>query len=228
VAASAAKGGEKAVVPSKPNIIVFIADDIGIGDVGCFGSKDIPTPNIDRIAKSGIRFTSGYVTAALCSPSRSAFLTGRYQQRFGLENNTVAETKGMGRDLKEITIANLLRGAGYRTGLIGKWHHGAQGDYRPTKRGFEEFFGYCGAFFPYYPKEVWRGENRVPETEYSTDAFAREGINFINRHKNEPFFLTMAFNACHENLKPKPEVLAKFDGIKTEKRRIFAAVVSSR
>ena len=131
-------------LPAKPNILLMVGDDIGWGDIGCYGSKQIQTPNIVRLAKEGLRFTSGYVTAALCSPSRAGLLTGRYQQRNSLENNRLAETKNMGLDLKLKTLADVLGGAGYATGLVGKWHLGVgdNKEFIPTRRGFQEFFGF--------------------------------------------------------------------------------------
>jgi arylsulfatase A-like enzyme len=213
--------------PGKPNIVLVIGDDLGVGDIGCFGSVDIPTPHVDRLAKEGVRCTSGYVTASLCSPSRAAMLTGRYQQRFGIENNRPADTKGMGLDLKVETLADALRSVGYATGLVGKWHLGAVGPYRPFQRGFQEFAGYYGAFYPYFPKDMWHGETKKAESEYSTDAIARESCAFIQRHKDEPFFLKVAFNASHEILTAKPQVLEKLKEIKNERRRLFAAVTVS-
>jgi arylsulfatase A-like enzyme len=213
--------------PLKPNIILLVGDDLGVGDIGCFGSTDIPTPHVDRLAKLGVRCTSGYVTASLCSPSRAAMMTGRYQQRFGIENNRPADTKGMGLDLKAATVADILRAAGYATGLVGKWHLGATGNHRPFQRGFQEFAGYYGAFFPYFPKQMWHGDVQKSESEYSTDAIAREACDFIKRHKDGPFFLKVAFNASHEILTAKPQTLEKLKAIKNDRRRLFAAVTVS-
>src|SRR5689334_18895205 len=124
---------------TKPNLLILYADDLGWGELGCQGSKDIPTPHIDSIAKNGVRFTNGYVAATYCSPSRAGLMTGRYPTRFGHEFNSVANKVGLA--AKETTLADRLRGQGYATAIIGKWHLGNQPENLPTKRGFDEFFG---------------------------------------------------------------------------------------
>ena len=121
------------------NILIFFADDLGWGETGAQGNKDIPTPHIDSIAKNGVRFTSGYVAATYCSPARAGIMTGRYPTRFGHEFNSVANTTGLRLDQR--TIADRLKPLGYATAAVGKWHLGAGAEYRPTKRGFDEFFG---------------------------------------------------------------------------------------
>jgi arylsulfatase A-like enzyme len=128
----------------RPNIIVILADDLGYGDTGVYGSKIARTPNIDALAASGIRFTDGYVTNPVCAPSRAGLMTGRYQQRFGYEFNPVGRDKAGGMSLHEITIAQILKSAGYVTGAIGKWHLGQPAGYYPTDRGFDYFFGMAG------------------------------------------------------------------------------------
>ena len=188
--------------PAKPNILLMVGDDIGWGDIGCYGSKQIKTPNIDQLATEGMRFTSGYVTAALCSPSRAAMLTGRYQQRNSLENNRLAETKNMGLDLNLKTLADVLGGAGYATGLVGKWHLGVgeNKEFTPLRRGFQEFFGFYSYETSYTPASLIRGEEPVKEIRRSTVAFAEEACAFIDRHSDKPFFLEVAFNAAHLSL----------------------------
>ena len=127
----------------KPNIVVLLADDMGYADAGFQGCKDIPTPHIDALAKNGVRFTSGYVSGPYCSPTRAGLLTGRYQNRFGHEFNPHVGAEGkLGLPLDQRTIANLLRSAGYATGLIGKWHLGFSKDHHPQSRGFDDFFGF--------------------------------------------------------------------------------------
>ena len=136
-----------AAEPKKPNVIVFLADDLGWGELGFQGNKEIPTPNIDSIAKNGVRFTDGYVSGPYCSPTRAGLLTGRYQTRFGHEFNSVARRSGL--SLQEKTIADRLKAAGYATAAIGKWHLGQSAEYHPVRRGFDEFFGTL-ANTPYY------------------------------------------------------------------------------
>ena len=123
----------------KPNLLIFYADDLGYGECGVYGCKDIPTPNIDSLAINGIKFTQGYVAATYCSPSRAGLMTGRYPTRFGHEFNAVARVSGL--SLKETTLPERLKSLGYATCAIGKWHLGQSAEYRPTKRGFDEFFG---------------------------------------------------------------------------------------
>ncbi len=129
---------------SKPNVIVILADDLGYGDTGVYGSQIVKTPNIDALTASGIRFTAGYVTNPVCAPSRAALMTGRYQQRFGYEFNPNGRDKVSGMSLNEITLAQIMKSAGYATGAIGKWHLGGPNGYYPSDRGFDYFFGMAG------------------------------------------------------------------------------------
>lgn len=136
-----------AAAPVRPNVLVLVADDLGYGDLGCYGGQDVPTPNLDALARTGVRFTNGYVTAALCAPSRAGLLTGRYQTRFGFEENPVGAENNdpaIGVPLSERTLANRLHDAGYATALIGKWHLGGTSAFHPQRRGFDEFFGFLG------------------------------------------------------------------------------------
>ena len=152
-----------------PNIIVILADDLGYGDTGIYGSKIIKTPHIDALARRGVRFTRGYVTHPVCAPSRAALVTGRYQQRFGFEFNPVGRDDAGGVDLREVTIAQLMRQQGYHTGLIGKWHLGRSGDYYPTNRGFDDFFGMTAGGSTYLVDPRPGDElYSTPETEIST------------------------------------------------------------
>lgn len=130
--------------PSKPNVIVILADDLGYGDTAVYGSKIVKTPNIDALATAGIRFTDGYVTNPVCAPSRAALMTGRYQQRYGYEFNPAGRDKSGGVSLNEITMAQIMKSAGYATGAIGKWHLGEPDAYYPTARGFDFYFGMAG------------------------------------------------------------------------------------
>src|SRR5262245_11086169 len=202
----------------KPNIVVILADDMGYADVGFQGCKDIPTPHLDGLANRGIRFTSGYVSGPYCSPTRAGFLTGRYQTRFGHEFNPGPGGKGenFGLPLSEITIANRLKAAGYVTGLVGKWHLGDSAKYHPQMRGFDEYFGFLGGAHTYFPgtgAPILRGTKSVAEKEYLTDAFAREAVSFIDRHKNGPFFLYLAFNAVHTPMDATDDRLQRFAGV---------------
>lgn len=218
---------------TKPNVIVIIGDDMGYADIGIHGCKDIPTPAIDQIAKSGIRFTNGYVSGPYCSPTRAGFLTGKYQTRFGHEFNPSGNGPNQGLSTEETLLPELMQKAGYRTGLVGKWHLGSQPKFLPTSRGFEEFFGFLGGAHAYIPNgeenqaPIFRGAEKVEEREYLTDAFAREAVSFIDRHKSEPFFLYLAFNAVHTPMHADDARLAKFSSIEDPTRRKYAAMMSA-
>ena len=136
----------------KPNIIIIVADDLGYADVGFQGLRDFETPNLDRLAASGVRFTNGYVTHPYCSPSRAGLLTGRYQQRFGHEHNPPysPDDDRIGTPVDEVLLPRTLREAGYRTAAVGKWHLGDAPRFLPHNRGFDEFFGFSGGGFNYY------------------------------------------------------------------------------
>ena len=207
----------------KPNILIIVGDDLGYADVGFHGGKEIPTPNLDALAASGVRFTSGYVSGPYCSPTRAGMLTGRYQQRFGHEYNP---SGSHGLPLTETTVADRLKSAGYITGLVGKWHLGELPDMQPQKRGFDEFFGFLGGGHSYFQSAgILRGTEPVKELDYTTDAFGREAVSFIERHKAEPWFLYLAFNAVHTPMDATDDRLAKFTGISDEKRRKYAAMM---
>ena len=226
--------GEGDPAGRRPNVITIVADDLGYADVGFQGCKDIPTPNIDALAASGVRFTNGYVSAPLCSPTRAGIMTGRYQQRFGHEFNP-GPTPGedIGLPLTEVTFADAMRSAGYATGLVGKWHLGAAPKFHPMKRGFQEFYGFLGGAHPYLnlskdsPQPILRGADPVDEQEYLTDAFAREPVAFIERHRNEPFFLYLTFNAVHGPLQATEKYLGRFKNITDKKRHTYAAMLSA-
>lgn len=216
--------------PTRPNVLVIVGDDMGYADVGFHGCKDIPTPNLDALAHSGIRCTNGYVSGPYCSPTRAGLLTGRYQTRFGHEFNPGAEAGKQGLPLTETTIANRLKEAGYVTGLVGKWHLGALEAYQPPRRGFDEFFGFLGGAHPYFPGQgapIYRGTSPVKESAYLTDAFGREAVSFVERHKEQPFFLYLAFNAVHTPMHADDARLKKFAGIANKQRRAYAAMMSA-
>ena len=212
-----------AAAAARPNILVIVGDDMGNADVGFQGCKDIPTPNLDALAASGVRFTSGYVSGPYCSPTRAGLLTGRYQTRFGHEFNP---TGAQGLPLTETTIANRLKSAGYVTGLVGKWHLGALPEMHPQKRGFDEFFGFLGGAHSYFEaRGILRGAEPVKELDYTTDAFGREAVAFIERHKAESWFLYLAFNAVHTPMHATDDRLAKFPNIADKQRRTYDAMM---
>lgn len=212
----------------------MVGDDIGYADLGAQGAKDIPTPNIDRIAREGARFTNAYMVSALCSPSRAGLLTGRYPERWGHEFNPGprAADSTFGIPASELTIAERLKLAGYSTGLVGKWHLGYRPYSIPTTRGFDEFFGFLGATHRYRSNgaeemgPMVRGTRMVAESLFIGDAFAREAVAFIKRHKQQPFFLYLAFNAAHVPLMPDTARLRRMAGIRDAERRRYAATIA--
>jgi arylsulfatase A-like enzyme len=241
----------------KPNIVIIMGDDLGICDVSLYDCKGIPTPNIDSIAAKGVKFTNGYVSAPVCSPSRAGLMTGRYQHRFGFEFNAgplqrAVNEKEMGLPLTEITLAQAMKKAGYATGMVGKWHLGMQEKFHPTQRGFDEYFGFLfGANTYVDPKRadavsadpaggennmawprnklnpVYRNQTPTEEEDYLTYAFAREAVAYIERHKNEPFFLYAPFNAPHTPFQAMKKYTERFAHLREPRRQVYAAMVSA-
>jgi arylsulfatase A-like enzyme len=223
----------------RPNIIVILADDLGFADVGFEGCKDIPTPYIDRLAHSGLRFTNACVSHPFCSPTRAGLMTGRYQHRFGHENNPKYDPKDevAGLPTSEITMAQVLSDAGYVTGQIGKWHLGAAPKFHPLQRGFKEQFGFIGGGHDYFKAEtdnpnareymipIERDGKPVAETEYLTDAFSREACSFVGRHAKDPFFLYLAYNSPHTPLQAPDALLERVSSIQDPIRRKYAAMI---
>ena len=200
---------------AQPNIVIFYADDLGWGELGCQGyTKDIPTPHIDALAKNGLRFTNGYVAATYCSPSRAGLMTGRYPTRFGHEFNTVANTVGLRSD--QTTIATRLKTLGYATIAVGKWHLGNQPENRPTKRGFDEFYGTLNNTPFFHPTNFIdsRISNEVQTVTdpnfYTTDAYADRSIDWIEKNKTKPWFLYLPFNAQHAPLQAPKNIWSAF------------------
>jgi arylsulfatase A-like enzyme len=224
----------------RPNILYIVADDMGYGDCGAHGCRDVPTPNLDALAAGGIRFTDGYVTGTVCSPSRAALMTGRYHSRDGVFDWIPPGKPGLNPGVP--TLADYLRKAGYRTALVGKWHLGEQDQSHPLNRGFDEFFGFLGGGRSYWPDppkaapakvnhytQIVRSREAVAETEYTTHAFGREAVRFIEqqRGKTQPFFLCLAFNAVHTPMEAPDDYLTRFPAIEEKKRRTYAGMLSA-
>lgn len=205
-------------------MVLIVADDLGYGDLGFTGSTQIKTPHIDKLAASGVTFTQGYVSSAVCSPSRAGFITGINQVEFGHDNNLGGVEPGFdpeynGLPLTQQTIADHLNKLGYVNGLIGKWHLGKESQFHPLKRGFDEFWGYTGGGHDYFEalpngkgyKEPLESNFKTPDSiTYITDDVGNESVDFINRHKDEPFFLFSAFNAPHTPMQALEEDLALY------------------
>jgi len=235
VPCDAAEGSSSARLP---DIVVIVADDLGYGDVGYQGRTDVATPNIDALAAAGVRFTDGYVSCPVCSPTRAGLLTGRYQERFGHELNPgndlpadLGLRKILGLPNSEITLADLLKQAGYVTGMFGKWHLGFDMNFHPLVRGFDEFFGFLGGGHSYLdagPRgRILRGWDPVDEPEYLTDAFSREAVAFIERHAAEPFFVYLPYNAVHTPLQATATYLERVPNIEGWNSRTYAAMTSA-
>lgn len=240
-----------AVVADRPNILIILADDLGYGDVGFTGSKEIKTPQLDALAKDGVVCENGYVTHSYCGPSRAGLITGRHQARFGMEINATYSPydRHMGVPETEKTFAKRLQGAGYRTGLIGKWHLGASPNHHPNSRGFDYFYGFLGGGHCYWPEQVTttaplllengkinyaanqgteypllRNNDSGEFTEYLTTALSRDAANFV-KEGDQPFCLYLAYNAPHSPLEAPKETIAKYSHIKDRNRRVYAAMV---
>lgn len=204
-----------AAAPRKPNIVLILADDLGYGDLGCFGQKEIRTPNLDRMAAQGTRFTNFYAGCTVCAPSRCALMTGLHTGHTRIRGNAHVDLRPEDR-----TVAELLKGAGYTTGLVGKWGLGQEGSAGvPTRKGFDSFFGYLDQAHAhnYYPTFLLRNEQRVAlpnvvpnegpfgqgvasvRKVYSDDLFTQEALQFIDRNREKPFFLYLAYTIPHAN-----------------------------
>jgi len=192
---------------SPPNVILIVADDMGYGDLSCSGNSDIRTPHLDRLASEGISLLQHYSGSPLCAPARASLLTGRYNHRTGAVD--VPSNRGLDRiALTETTIADAMKGAGYATGMVGKWHNGVHDMlYHPNARGFDEFVGFLNGGMDYWQ---WvldvNGRPRAPDGRYLTDVFTQASLDFVERHKSEPFFLYLAYNTPHSPLQA-PEAL---------------------
>lgn len=200
----------------RPNIVLIVSDDQGYADLSCGDHpKEVSTPHIDRLAKQGVRFTSGYASASVCAPTRAGLVTGRYQQRFGFYT---APDSRVGLPRTEITVADILKKEGYVTGIFGKWHLGIEREYHPLKRGFDEFYGFLGhGAHDYFDlsrtdayTSIYRNEEIIDDTGYLTDNLARESVSFIERHHRRPFFLYLPFNAVHWPLQAPEEDVRRF------------------
>jgi len=236
--------------PQKPNIIILLADDLGYGDLGVQGDRQVATPNIDALAAKGVRLTDYYANHPVCSPSRAALLTGRYQQRMGFEFNSGSPRNTspiFGLPPIEITIAQRLKSAGYATGMFGKWHVGFQPDRVPTSKGFDQFYGFLSGAHAYTPGSARGGENSEgrgegavgggrtmlrgvsvePMPAHTTEAFASEASAFIEANKAHPFFVYLPFNAVHAPMDTTSAYYARFTSVANETRRVHLAQLAA-
>jgi arylsulfatase A-like enzyme len=196
--------------PRRPNIVFILADDLGYGDLGCYGQKQIETLSIDRLAAEGIRFTQCYAGSTVCAPSRCCLMTGKHTGHATIRGNALVPLRP-----DDVTVARLLKDAGYDTGLVGKWGLGEPDTTGvPNRQGFDFFFGYLNQVHAhnYYPDYLWRNQEKVPlegnvvkdgvavkRAQYSHDLFTREALGFVEQHRDRPFFLYLAYTIPHAN-----------------------------
>jgi arylsulfatase A-like enzyme len=215
----------------KPNFLVILCDDTGWAEFGFQGNKEIPTPHIDSIARNGVRFTQGYVSGPYCSPTRAGLMTGRYQTRFGHEFNSVARQGGL--PDAEQTIAQRLKPLGYTTIAVGKWHLGNNPEYRPMKKGFDEFYGTL-ANTPFYHPTQFVDTREGPDVRkvednafYTTEKYGDRVAEFLDKQGGDkPWFVYLPFNAQHAPLQAPKAYLERFPDIQDPNRRTFAAMMS--
>jgi arylsulfatase A-like enzyme len=205
----------------RPNVVLVITDDMGWADLGCYGARDVRTPRIDRLAEEGVRLTQFYSNGVLCTPTRAGLISGRYQQRFGLEEALPsASAPGGDRGLQAAgrSLPQLLKDHGYRTGLIGKWHLGYKPEFSPRAHGFDEFFGLKSGYHDYYTHlgrdgkpDLWENDSLIERSGYTTDLITERSVAFIERHADRPFFLEVAYNAPHWPYQPPDAPSVAFD-----------------
>lgn len=225
-----------APAPRRPNVILLLADDQGTIDLHCYGARDLSTPHLDDLARRGVRFTQAYVANPVCSPSRAALLTGRYPQRAGLTGNAPSQPGHPGMPGEQLTLAELFKGAGYRTALFGKWHLGSDEATGPNAQGFDEFFGHLsGCIDNYSHFFYWQGppvhdlyRNRTEVWESGThfsDLVVREAKRFLGENRDRPFFLYLPFNVPHYPLQARSRFRQQYAAL-PEPRRSYAAWVT--
>jgi arylsulfatase A-like enzyme len=205
----------------RPNIVLIMADDLGYAGIGCFGNDETQTPNLDKLAEDGLRFTDFHSNGAVCSPTRAALLSGKYQQRSGLEGVIYVRgtTRDVGMDSTVTTIADVLKNDGYKTGIFGKWHLGYKASFNPVNNGFEEFIGYRSGNIDYHTHydnagifDWYHQQDTLEEAGYVTDLITDHSIEFIKRNKNNPFFLYIAHEAPHVPFQGRNDPGYRFPG----------------
>jgi len=209
--ASALLAQGQTVDPAKPNVILIVTDDVGYGDFGVYGARDVKTPNIDRLAKEGVRLTDFYA-APQCTPTRAALITGRYQQRVLLERalGSVGGELEKGLPAKGRSLPQLVKNNGYATGLIGKWHLGYKPEFGPNAHGFDYFFGFLSGYIDFYThtrggdgqSDLFENTTPIQKEGYMTDLITARATRFIAEHAAGPFFLEVTYNAAHWPFQP--------------------------
>ncbi len=230
-----------------PNIVVIFVDDLGYNDLGFTGSTDIVTPNIDRLAASGVVFENGLVASPVCAPSRAALLTGRYATRFGMDSNIASYTPHdphNGLPLSEKMFSSYLQEHGYRTGVVGKWHMGTHPQLRPHRRGFDYFYGFVAGSHNYFRTEISEADIGPDDNythlmmqkngtevgldgKYLTDALTDHALEFLQDPSEQPFFLYLPYNAPHGPLQAPSKLKAKYVHIADSNRRTYLAMIDA-
>lgn len=216
----------------RPNIIVILADDLGYGDLGVQGARDVSTPNIDRLAAGGVRMTDFYANHPTCAPSRAGLLLGKYQQRFGFYSNPARGAQASyGMPKSEMTLPERLKKVGYATAMVGKWHLGWSPENRPNARGFDSFYGFLEGAFAYTADAPSGGKNPLRNDlptampEHTTEAFTKEAVDFIDQHKDKPFFIYASYNAVHAPLQTTQAYLDRVKDEPNPDRRKYLAML---
>ena len=244
--ASAAAGNERGQPVPRPNVVFILADDLGYGDLGCYGQRLIQTPRLDRMAREGTRFTQCYAGSPVCAPSRDALMTGRHTGHSRFRDNSprvggVVEEHPQGQrrlwlEAEDVTAAEVLKSAGYVTGAVGKWGLGEAGTAGvPNRQGFDEWFGYLNQNHAadYYTTYLWKNESRYElagnrdgrREQYTHDLFTEFALDFIRRHRHEPFFLYVAYTIPHEKLEV-PELEPYAERPWPELAKVYAAMIT--
>lgn len=227
---------------NKPNVIIIMTDDQGYGDLGCMGAEDFVTPNIDALAENGIRFSSMYSGSPVCSPSRACLLTGRYPGNAGVRAIFAGHRRASGLTPEVPTIATALKRLGYKTGISGKWHLGLKDECRPNANGFDEFSGFLAGCVDYYSHifywgmadgntnpthDLWEDNEEVYDNgSYMTERITEKSVDFIRRHKDEPFMLYVAYNAPHYPMHAPEKYMKRFSHLPWD-RQVMAAMISA-
>lgn len=242
-AIGAAGAGALQAQSRKPNFIIIYTDDQGYGDLGCYGSPEMKTPNIDKLASEGVRFTDWHTNSPVCSPSRASVLTGKYPQHAGIPHILTSKPDFAVQGLRkgETTLPGELKKLGYRTGAVGKWHLGSAPDSKPMAQGFDEWFGFYSGWMDYYSHryytlggtpvfhDLWRGDKEhFEDNTYQTEMLAREAKAFLNKQSaQQPFFLYLAFGAPHYPMMAPQKYVDRFPAEMDRDRRMHAAMIAA-
>lgn len=233
------KAENKIKKDNKPNIILILADDLGYGDLGFTGCTDYKTPHIDKLAEGGVICTNAYSSHSFCAPTRAGIMTGRYQHRFGFQENPSQRFPEFGLPESETILPKVLKDAGYKSALVGKWHLGVMKHQHPLEKGFDEFYGFTGGGHDYFvcdPEEkndhsykVFMENNGRKETfeNYLTDDLTQYATNFVEQNQDRPFFLYLSYNAPHTPLQAPEKYIKRVSDIQDKDRRTYAAMVTA-